>query len=353
MKARSEERLGQLFLVRFGDGRVDAARVRRLRGAAPGGILLPAPLPQSAELTAELLRKVAGAIPHPAFLAVREEGGSADALEAFLPPLPSPRAVAGKGLPAVARLGELIGAALSLVGFNTNFAPLLDLATSFNEKKAGARTFGADPRSVTECGNAFLRGQRKGKILAVGKHFPGQGSVPIGNPRTLAVSGKPMADLWREDLLPFRQLSPQLDMMLISPAAYKAYDFDHPRPACLSPLIVEGLLRVKLGYRGLVLAYELESEAVRGGLNVGETAVRAINAGCDMLIVDEGKPFEEALGAIEAALASGNLSPQRVEASLTRINTVKSRIPPAPIRVSKKEFQQLVRRFESFNSEFR
>lgn len=352
MKPCLEDSLGQLLFMRLREKRWSASLERLLRGAAPGGILFSAPLPPSAELTSAFLRKTARAIPHPPFLAVREEGGSADQLGGFFPRLPFPRAAAEKGLSAVARLGELIGEALALLGFNTNFAPLLDLATPFTEKSLGGRTFGADPKQVAQCGGAFLRGLRKGKILAAGKHFPGWGSVPFENSRDLAVSGKPMAALWQEDLLPFRQLLPHLPMVLISAAAYKAYDFDQARPACLSALVVNGLLRVKLDYRGLALAYDFESDAVRGRLDLGEAAVQSLNAGCDMLILDEGKPFEEVRRALEAGLTSGKLIRARAEQSRARIQALKKRLTRSPGKIKKRSLEQVVRGFESFSKEF-
>lgn len=353
MKPSLGDSLGQLLFMRLRENRYSAALERLLRGAAPGGILLSPPLPASAELTSEFLRTVARAIPHPPFLAIREEGGRENPLGRFFPPLPSARAAAEKSVSAVAYLGELIGEALSLLGFNTDFAPLLDLGTPFTEKSLGGRTLGADPKQVALRGDAFVRGLRHHKILAVGKHFPGLGSVPFENSRDLAVSGKPMAALWREDLHPFCQLLPNLPMVLISSAAYKAYDFDRPRPACLSPLVVNGLLRVKLDYRGLALAYDLESEAVRGTLDLGEAAVQSLNAGCDMLIVDEGKPLEQIHRALAAGLASGKLIRERVEQSLERIGTVKRRLPRRPGKFSRRTLEQVVQRFENLGSEFR
>lgn len=353
MKPCLEDSLGQLLFMRLRENRWSSSLERLLRGAAPGGILFSAPLPPSAELTREFLRKTARALPHHPFLAIREEGGNENPLGRLFAQLPSPRAAAEKGRSAVARLGKLIGEALSLLGFNANFAPLLDLATPIIEKRLGGRTFGADAKQVAQRGGAFIRGLGHHKILAVGKYFPGGGSVPFENSLGLAVSGKPMAALWREDLLPFRQLLPHLPMVLISPAAYKAYDFDQPRPACLSPQIVNGLLRVKLGYRGLALACDLESEAVRGRLELGETTIQSLNAGCDMLILDEGRSLEEVRHALEAGLASGKLSRRQVEQSLERIRAVKKRLTRPPGRITKRNLDKAVRRFENFCSEFR
>ena len=345
--------LSQLFFVRLPDNRWSASLERRLRRSSPSGVLLRTPLPRSAESTSELLSKIARALPQTPFLALRQEGGTNDPLSRFLAPLPSPRAAAAKGLATVARLGDLIGEALRLLGFNTDFAPLLDLATPFTEKTLGAHTFGPNPRQVAECGGAFLRGLRRHNILGCGKHFPGWGSVPIENPHGLLVSGKPMADLWREDLEPFRELLPQLPMILISNAAYKAYDFDHARPASLSAPVVTGLLRVKLGFRGLALAYDLESPEVRGGLDFVEAAIEAMNAGCDLLMVNQEESMEVGTRALEAALETGKLLPQRIENAMRRIRAAQKGLRRPSGTLSVRSFDRLTREFEEFNQRVR
>jgi beta-N-acetylhexosaminidase len=253
----------------------------------------------------------------------------------------------------VARLGDLIGEALALFGFNTNFAPLLDLATPFTEKTHGARTFGADPQQVAQCGEAFVRSMQRHRVRACGKHFPGLGSVPPQGSSGLATSGKPMAALWREDLIPYRQLLPNLPMVLISPAAYKAYDLDRPCTASLSTQIIEGLLRIKLGYRGLALAYELESEEVRGALDLSEAAIQSLNAGCDLLVVSQGGPFETISRAVRAGFESGRLSKQRVEQSLARIRAAKKCLALPGGKVSPSAFERLARHYADFTKEFR
>ncbi len=341
--------LSQLFFLRLPDNRWSASLERRLRRSSPSGVLLDAPLPRSAESTSELLSKIARALPQPSFLVLRQEGGPHDPLSQFLPALPSPRAAAEKGLSAVARLGDLIGEALCLLGFNTDFAPLLDLATPFTEKALGARTFGSDPRQVAECGGAFLRGLRRHKILACGKHFPGWGSVPLENPHGLPVSGKPMADLWCEDLVPFRELLPQLPMILMSNAAYKAYDFDDAQPASLSQPVVTGLLRVKLGFRGLALAYDLESPEVRGALDFGEAVIEAMNAGCDLLVVDQEESMEVGRRALETALETGKLLPQRIEEAMRRIRASQKGLRRPSGKLSARSSDRLAREFEEFN----
>ena len=152
-------------------------------------------------------------------------------------------------------------------------------------------TFSADPRVVAECGAYFVEGLSRHKILACAKHFPGLGGMPPAPRRGLAISGRSMAELWRSDLVPYRELLPRLPLVLMSAAAHKAYDSDHPRSAVLSTQVVEALLRAKLGYRGVVVASQLESQPVRGGLDVGRAAVQSLNAGCDMLLVEKDESW--------------------------------------------------------------
>lgn len=342
--------LGQMLMLPIDEPRWSSSFERQLQELAPGGLLLREPLPHSPDSLCDLIRRISQTLGITPFLAIRVEGGSEHPLRAILPALPSARALAERGPDAVKGCGELLGEALRLLGFNTNFAPLLDLATPFTERNLGDRTFGSDPHAVAECGAAFIKGLRRQRILACAKHFPGWGSVPQENARDLPASGKPMAALWREDLVPYRELLPELPMVLVSNAAYKAYDFDPPRPACLSPQVVYGLLRVKLGYRGLALAYELESERVRGGLDMGDAAVHAVNAGCDMLIVEKEESWLTMRKTLEVASDAGILPRERLEQSLARIREVKKGGTPPKAPFPKKAWDKLVRRFEKFNS---
>ena len=94
--------------------------------------------------------------------------------------------------------------------------------------------FSADPQQMAKCGEAFLEGLESHGVLACGKHFPGSGSSRAASPAELPLVSKPMAELWREDLFPYRALLPRLPLILVSTAAYKAYDFDLLQSAGLS-----------------------------------------------------------------------------------------------------------------------
>jgi beta-N-acetylhexosaminidase len=275
-----------------------------------------------------------------------------DPLRALLPPLPAPRTAAEKGPAVVSRLGELVGAALQLLGFNTDLAPVLDLASPAPGSISQTCVFSPDPQQVARCGAAFLDGLERHNLLACGRHFPGLESALYSGTPELPVVSKSMAQLWREDLVPYRALLSRLPLVLVSSAAYKAYDFDLLQSAGLSPKVVEGLLRVKLGYHGVAIACGLETEAVRGTLALGEAPVHALLAGCDMLLLEKAEAAERVHKALSAARESGKLPRPRLEQALKRIQLAKKGLKPPCGPLPRRSLDRVAREFTEFSNDF-
>lgn len=352
MKDSPANKLGELLILRIDAERWTPSLERLLRAARPAGILLPHL--SNPDHTAELLRKIASVLPGPPLLMLEEEGGEVDPLRAILPSLPPPQAAAERGRAVVAELGELIGEALSLLGFNTNLAPLLDLATPAGGSICPTRTFGADPQAVAQCGQAFLRGLERHKVLACGKYFPGLSGAEVDKHAKLPKVGKTMAGLWRQDLVPYRELHAHLPLVMVGHGAYKAYDFNVPRPAILSSNILDGLLRVKLGYEGLAVADDLCAEPIRSALEPAEAAVKAINAGCDLVLIGrcDGRTLEAVRRSLETSLESGGLLLHRVVEALRRLRTLRRRLRLPRGTVSQRALKRLARKFEEFGKTF-
>jgi len=347
-----EHDLGQLFLLKLNELHWDSSFERLLHRLRPGGILVDAPLTCSAEGVSKFLFKASGAVEALPFLALREEGGAMDPLREFLPPLPSPCAVAKKGLESVRRLGELVGAALELLGFNTDLAPLLDLPSPTADHVSQTRAFSADPQLVAKCGAAFLDGLERHGIRACGKHFPGLAGAQSSTPNDLPLVSKSMAQLWREDLVPYRALLPRLPLVLVSTAAYKAYDFDVLQSAALSPKVEEGLLRVKLGFDGVAIAYGLEAKAVRGTLALEEAAVQALAAGCDMLLLEDAGAAERVQAALGPASNSGKLPGPRIQQALERVRHARQGLKPPRGSLPQGSMERLAKEFANFSTLF-
>ncbi len=347
------EDIGQLLFIELEDYRWNASCERVLRAWAPGGVLLSARCLRTPGLIAELLSRIAATLPAPPLLALEEEGGRVDPLRAFFPSLPSPQATAERGPPAAEHLGELIGAALSFLGFNTNLAPLLDIPAPSRESKLGTRAFSADPGVVAKCGGAFLHGLQRHGILPCGKHFPGLGSAQVDRHAKLPLVDKTMTALWRQDLVPYRELLHQLPLVMIGYAAYKAYDFDTPVAALQSSRVVEDLLRLKLNYRGVAVADDLPAEAVRRVHDPPEAPIKSLNAGCDLLRVKgDGRVVESVLRALKKGLAWGTVSAKRPGEALERLRRARKGLERPRGRISTRAFERLIREFEDFAKDY-
>jgi beta-N-acetylhexosaminidase len=352
MSANRANATGQFLLLEIEEDRWSGSLERRLRSICPGGILLSARNLRTPETTTELLAKIAAVLPESPILAIEEGGGEVGPLPTFFAPLPSPRAAARKGLEAVARLGELTGAALRLLGFNTVLAPLLDVAPPGSDDP---RTFSPDPQVVAGSGKAFLDGLERHKILACAKFFPGLGSAEIDRQSSMPLVAKTMAELWREDLVPYRTLHSRLPLVMVGHGAYKAYDFDVSRPATLSSSVVQGLLRAKLGYTGVAVADDLTCEAICRAIDPPEAALKSLLAGCDLLRINSSR--EEIAAAIfdglKESLETGRIPATRAREASARLQRLRQHGVPPHARFSHGEFDRLARQCEEFATEFR
>jgi len=368
MAGAGADALGQLLFITLDDWKWTSSCERVLRRYQPGGILLTQRNLRTPQATCEMLSKMVRVLRVPPFLALSEEGGSVDPLRAFFPGLPQPHLAAEKGSKMVERLGVLIGEAVALLGFNMNFAPRLDLANPWVKQSLEPQLFSSDPRTVARCGEAFVTGLRRHRVMACVKHFPGLSAVEYDNDSSLPIVDKPMATLWREDLLPYRQLLPRLAMVKLSYAAYKAYDLDMPTPALLSLNVLEGLLRAKLGYRGIAVVDlfdaldQMATALANSGPGNEQKAVslrldgfaQSITAGCDMaVIVPSERIFEPVRGGFRKALQAGTLSARRVDEALKRIRRAKTGMRLPTGKLSTKTFDRLCREFEEFATECR
>ena len=342
--------LGQLLLIELEERGWSASLERWLKTQRPGGIVFSRVRPRSEEAITGLVMRITAALGFVPFLALEEDGGKASLLRDLLAPLPSPRGAARAGAPAVRRLGELVGAGMELLGFNTNLAPVLDLLTPISAATLGPRAFSGDAHKVARCAEAFVRGLKSHGVLAGGKHFPGLGVAQPGAGNALPVVGKTMVELWREDLVPYRELIDKLPLVLLSHCAYKAYDFDAPRPAALSSGVVDGLLRVKLGYDGIAVADLRPFQVMGAPTDLGDLAAQSMIAGCDVLVTAAGGAGKVLTG-LRRAIELGKLSTQRVDQSLERVRAARKRLPRPGEKVRKAAVDQLAKRFERFRQE--
>lgn len=325
--ARDPTRLvGQALIVRM-EGRATRELRRRVRAGEIGGVILFPPVgtdPEHLAAQIALLRR-AGARGGPTpLVAIDQEGGQVERLPG-LPPELSPPQLAARGPAAARRAGERTGRALAGLGVNVDLAPVLDVPVS-PAAPIAARSFGSRPRQVAGAGVAFASGLEDGGVAATAKHFPGLGSAAASTDLTpTAVTASP-ARLARE-LVPFRAaIAAGTDLVMVSNATYPAYD--PARPATFSRPLIEGLLRDRLDYDGVVISDDLGAGALTGaGIAEGEAAVRAASAGVDLVLtaLSDGRA---AAAALRAALARGRLERRALVRSCARVSALRAELAP-------------------------
>jgi len=276
---------GQLLVMGFAGTEPTPRLLERLRRLKPGGVVLFARNIQEPRQTWELLRACRRRVSRPLFLCVDMEGGTVDRFRHLLGPAPSAAAIFASGDRSLFRKhGRVIGEAVRGLGFNTDFAPVLDLSREASRSALGSRAVSPDPRQVTAYAREFLAGLGSAGVLGCGKHFPGLGEGRLDSHHQLPIIKKPWKELWAEDLVPYRALRSRLPMVMVGHAAYPGVT-RRPVPASLSAQWITEVLRRKIGYRGLVLSDDLDMGGVLAAASIEEAAVASLRAGADMYLV--------------------------------------------------------------------
>jgi beta-N-acetylhexosaminidase len=237
---------------------------------------------QIAELTSGLI--AACTAEAPPWIAVDQEGGRVQRLGAPVLQLPPMRALGRiDDVALTERAAAVLGRQLAALGFNIDFAPVLDVDSNPDSPVIGDRSFGEDPARVVRHGAAFTRGLHSAGVAACGKHFPGHGDAALDSHVALPRVTHDRARLDRVELAPFRTLAAELDAIMTAHIVFDALDAD--RPATLSAATLEGVLRGAFGFRGVIFSDDLEMKAISDQLGVAEAACEAIAAGCDALLI--------------------------------------------------------------------
>jgi beta-N-acetylhexosaminidase len=304
-----------------------------LEDLRPGGIILFARNIQEAGQVARLNAFLAGDPAHPRLLGVDQEGGRVERLRPVLGRLPSAAEVAGHGEEGVRAFGHLLGQGLRALGFQLNFAPVLDLSLPGASNLIGDRAFGVEPDRVSTLGQAYLEGLAAAGVHGVAKHFPGLGPTAEDTHVSLSRAEKDEAAFRREDLLPFVRALPSAPAVMVSHAHYPFWD-PQPLPASCSPRVIQGVLRRELGYDGVAVADDLEMGAVQGAGGPQPAGLAALAAGCDQLLVCPSRSHMVAVrDGLLSALEEGALTRERLMEAARRVDGLRDAaagLPAAP-----------------------
>ena len=214
---------------------------------------------------------------------------------------------------------------LRRLGVHVNLAPCVDVIVEGSDPIIGDRSYGSDPSTVSALAVARIRGLQADRGAACAKHFPGLGAVPRDPHQSLPTISLDWPAMERVHLAPFRAaIDAQVAMVMSSHVCYPGLGEPPGLPATFSRRLIDGLLRERLRFGGLILTDDLEMGALRTFGSVGEVAVRATEAGHDLLLIcSDLAAQKEALTSLRQAYQSGRLSQEGLTASTARFNAVR------------------------------
>jgi beta-N-acetylhexosaminidase len=277
--------IGQLLIIGFDGTEMSPRLASLLTKIQPAGVILFARNITGAAETHVLLRECQKHVATPLFTCVDLEGGTVDRFRNVVGAAPSAAEVFATGSRALFRKhGRVIGENCRALGFNVDFAPVLDLAYTASRPVMSSRAVSDDPNQVVIYAREFLSGLREAGVLGCGKHFPGLGEGKLDSHHELPVIEKPLQKMWNEDLYPYRILRHQLPFVMVSHAAYPGVTKDRT-PASLSKKWITGILRQRIGCTGLIVSDDMEMGAVLDFAPIEQTAVEHIRAGGDLVLV--------------------------------------------------------------------
>ena len=200
----------------------------------------------------------------------------------------------------------------------------------------GSRTVSPKPKRTVAYARAFLRGLRDCDVFGCGKHFPGLGEANLDTHAELPSIEKPWKALWKEDLVPYRKLHRDLPFVMVAHAAYPDVTGDET-PASLSKKWMTGVLRKKIGYRGLVITDDLDMGGVLAAASIEDAAVETLRAGADMFLICQKeesvrRAFEAVVKRAENDKKFARLVGEKCEriARLKKKSKALKRMPPSP-----------------------
>jgi len=277
---------------------------------------------------ARLTRDLAAAAPHPLLLASDFERGAGQQI-AGLTSLPPALALGSLGDAAIAEAARITAREARDVGINWALAPVADLDVEPANPIVQTRAFGEAAGPVGAAVGAWVAACQAGGVLACAKHFPGHGRTTTDSHSGLPVVAAPR-ELLEDDLLPFgRAIGANVAGVMTAHVAYPALD-PSGVPATYSSPVLGGVLRRRLGFDGLVVTDALIMEGALQGAGEADGAVRALAAGCDLLLYP--KDVAAVVAAVEGAARSGSLDGRRLDAALARRAAVLERAAaPSPL----------------------
>ncbi|MEZ5425516.1 MAG: glycoside hydrolase family 3 N-terminal domain-containing protein [Pyrinomonadaceae bacterium] len=334
------KKIGQLFFIGLPGPDVEEISSELLEEISPGGICLFARNVRTREQVRQLLDSIRLKLETPPFLSLDQEGGLVDRLRKISTPMPAVSKLTSQT--EVVRLAEITSQIIATLGFNMNFAPVVDVVDEKRSQFSNglqSRAFGKGKEDVVNWAGAYLETIQNRGVFGCLKHFPGLGAAEIDSHVELPVVNLSRAEFYENELYPFSELfkTEKVFAVMIAHACFPNLDLQEKDqngkllPSSLSFNFITKLLREEMGFEGLAITDDLEMGAITNNYGIGEACKMAVRAGADLLaICANPESVRQGFRAVVDAVQSGQIPESRIDESIDRIFRVKSDLAAPP-----------------------
>lgn len=236
---------------------------------------------------------------------------------------PNLMAIATAGDPSLAEdIAEATALECAAIGLSWSFCPVVDVNTYEFNPSTNIRSYGTDPESVAVFAEAHIRAYRANKLISTAKHFPGQGHSMMNSHYSIERIQRTEEEIDKCELLPFRRaIAAGVETVMTNHAVYPALDSEEP--ATLSRAVISGLLREKMGFKGIVITDCLEMKSIKNNYSIEDSVIRSLQAGCDIVLTEND--MERSLFAVVNGVKRGTITEAMLDERITKILELKER----------------------------
>ncbi|QBD85513.1 beta-N-acetylhexosaminidase [Clostridium tetani] len=324
-----DEKIGQLFIVGFDGYEANKNIESLIKKNHVGGVILFSHNIENAHQLMKLTNSLKSINLHnktPLFISVDEEGGRVSRMPKELEKLPSNKIIGEINNSNLSyNIGKIISKELTCLGFNMNFAPILDINSNPQNPVIGDRSFGNNIDLVTRLGVKTMEGLREGNIIPVVKHFPGHGDTSVDSHVGLPLINHDMKRLKEFELIPFKEaINNNADVVMISHILLPKIDSSYP--ATMSKTIIKDVLRNDLKFNGVVITDDMTMSAITKNFDISNAAIKSINAGSDIILICHGYDNEmSTINSIKEAVRNNIITEDKINESVYRILKLKEK----------------------------